>query len=132
MKTERLYYRDSALRTFRARVVSAEPAAGATGSAWNVVLDRTAFYPTSGGQPNDLGTLAGRPVVDVIDRGETVAHVVAEPTVPLSVLERGPGGMCANSGPDAAAPGADLTPCPPFLSGSDAERGSRHPPPRVG
>ncbi|MBI2939901.1 MAG: hypothetical protein HYY04_05630, partial [Chloroflexi bacterium] len=40
--------------------------------------------------------------------------------------------MCANLGPGTAAPGADLTPCPPFLSASDAERGSRHPPPRVG
>src|SRR3989442_15553823 len=49
--TERLYYRDSFLREFEAQVVSAEAVAG----KWHVQLDRTAFYPTSGGQPNDLG-----------------------------------------------------------------------------
>jgi alanyl-tRNA synthetase len=41
-----------------------------------VYLDRTAFYPTSGGQPFDLGTLGGRRVVEVTDdeNGE-IAHV---------------------------------------------------------
>ena len=47
--TERLYYKDSYLREFRARVVYRSDD-GAT-----LYLDRTAFYPTSGGQPNDLG-----------------------------------------------------------------------------
>src|SRR6202040_3408146 len=39
-------------------------------------LDRTAFYPTSGGQPHDAGTLSGVPVVDVVDADDTVIHVV--------------------------------------------------------
>jgi alanyl-tRNA synthetase len=43
-----------------------------------VVLDRTAFYPTSGGQPFDIGTLGGAAVTEVIDREDgTIAHVVS-------------------------------------------------------
>src|SRR5258708_29754650 len=42
-----------------------------------VVLDRTAFYPTSGGQPFDVGTLSGARVVDVVDTDEgRILHVV--------------------------------------------------------
>jgi alanyl-tRNA synthetase len=43
------------------------------------VLDRTAFYPTSGGQPHDVGTLGGITVVDVIDEDDRIAHCLAEP-----------------------------------------------------
>ena len=39
-------------------------------------LDATAFYPTSGGQPNDLGTIDGIAVTDVIDDGGQIAHVL--------------------------------------------------------
>jgi alanyl-tRNA synthetase len=62
--TERLYYADPYLATFRARVLAAEP----SGDRLAVVLDRSAFYPTGGGQPHDTGTLAGQPVVDVVER----------------------------------------------------------------
>ncbi len=72
--TERLYYTDSLMRDFDARVVSCEPA----GARYEVVLDRTAFYPTSGGQPHDLGTLGGVRVVDVVDAPD-VRHVVDAP-----------------------------------------------------
>jgi alanyl-tRNA synthetase len=61
--TERLYYRDSFLREFDAQVVTCER----DGERWKVILDRTAFYPTSGGQPHDLGTLNGVDVVQVAD-----------------------------------------------------------------
>lgn len=73
--TERLYYGDAYLRTFTARVAAVAPS-GDGGARPGVVLDRTAFYPTSGGQPHDTGTLAGLPVIDVVDAGETVLHVV--------------------------------------------------------
>jgi alanyl-tRNA synthetase len=56
-----------------------------------VVLDRTAFYPTGGGQPHDMGTLAGARVVDCIDReGDGVLHVVegAAPAVGACVSGR--------------------------------------------
>jgi alanyl-tRNA synthetase len=71
-KTERLYYTDCYLREFQARVLAAQPAA----HRYRIYLDRSAFYPESGGQPADAGTLAGLPVEDVVDEGEAVAHLV--------------------------------------------------------
>ena len=56
--TDRLYYADSFLRTFPAHIADIREASRADGvSVWQVALDRTAFYPTSGGQPCDTGTL---------------------------------------------------------------------------
>jgi len=61
--TDRLYYHDSFLREFDATVISCTP----EGPRWKVILDKTAFYPTSGGQPHDLGTLGDVQVVEVVD-----------------------------------------------------------------
>ncbi len=72
MPTERLYYHDSYLTRFTASVVSARQGRDET----EVVLDRTAFYPEGGGQPSDLGTLAGLPVVGVVEREGEVIHRV--------------------------------------------------------
>ena len=56
--TERLYYADSFLKRFTAHVTDIREASRADGvSVWQVALDRTAFYATSGGQPCDIGTL---------------------------------------------------------------------------
>jgi alanyl-tRNA synthetase len=56
--TDRLYYADSFLQTFPAHVADIREASRADGvSVWQIALDRTAFYPTSGGQPFDTGTL---------------------------------------------------------------------------
>jgi misacylated tRNA(Ala) deacylase len=71
--TELLYLRDAYQRTFSAHVTDVR--AGA------VALDRTAFYPTGGGQPHDTGTLGGRPVVDVRKEGDDVWHVLADGAV---------------------------------------------------
>lgn len=71
--TERLYYHDCYLCEFDARVVEA-----AEGGR-RVYLDRTAFYPASGNQLHDLGTLEGIAVVDVTDEGERVAHILDAP-----------------------------------------------------
>lgn len=74
--TERLYYRDSFLRQFDAQVVSCERDPSGS-DRWRVVLDRTAFYPTSGGQPHDTGTLGGADVTEVADSedgGHKVIH----------------------------------------------------------
>ena len=71
--TQRLYYDDAYLCAFDARV------AEVSADGLRVYLDRTAFYPTSGGQPHDTGELAGVRVVDVVDEGERIAHVLAEP-----------------------------------------------------
>jgi len=75
--TERLYYGDAYLARFSARVAEAIPAG--SGRPGGVVLDRTAFYPTSGGQPHDTGLLAGRRVVDVAEADEAVVHVLDGP-----------------------------------------------------
>jgi alanyl-tRNA synthetase len=71
--TLRLYYTDSYVREFEAAVT------GRSDDSRRIYLDRTAFYPTSGGQPFDTGQLSGIAVNDVIDEGERVAHVLAEP-----------------------------------------------------
>jgi alanyl-tRNA synthetase len=71
--TDRLYYRDPYLRTFDATVEKVEP----RGDRWSVALDRTAFYPSTGGQPFDTGTLGGVRVVDVVDEDDgTISHLV--------------------------------------------------------
>jgi alanyl-tRNA synthetase len=71
--TNRLYYTDSYRTEFSSAV--AERAGGGT----RVYLDETAFYPTSGGQPHDVGTLGGARVIDVVDEGERIAHVLEAP-----------------------------------------------------
>ena len=71
--TERLYYTDCYLKGFSARVIRTSPDPLGT----RVYLDRTAFYPESGGQPADRGTLGGIDLLDVVDEGDEVAHIVA-------------------------------------------------------
>src|SRR3954469_5511292 len=72
--TERLYYTDSHLTEFEARVTGITERV----SGWvAVTLDRTAFYPTGGGQASDTGTLDETRVVECIDaEGRGVLHVV--------------------------------------------------------
>ena len=72
--TERLYYNDSHLIEFEARVIDKTERV----SGWTAVtLDRTAFYPTGGGQPSDTGTLNGLRVVECIDNEDAgVLHVI--------------------------------------------------------
>lgn len=73
--TDRLYYDDAYLTEFDAIVLACRP----NGSQYDVLLDRSAFYPTSGGQPFDTGTLEGVPVTDVnVEAGE-VWHTVTQP-----------------------------------------------------
>jgi alanyl-tRNA synthetase len=74
--TTRLYYTDALARSFDATVTGCRPAE----TRFEVTLDRTAFYPTSGGQPCDTGRLGGRTVLDVIDGDDgEVRHVVDGP-----------------------------------------------------
>jgi misacylated tRNA(Ala) deacylase len=68
MATELLYLRDAYLRDFDAVVVDRRDDA--------VALDRTAFYPTGGGQPHDTGSLGGLAVTDVRKDGELVWHTL--------------------------------------------------------
>jgi len=71
--THRLYYTEPSRTEFDATIVAVDTVDGDT----HVTLDQTAFYPTSGGQPHDTGTLGGAAVIDVIDGEDgTIAHVV--------------------------------------------------------
>lgn len=82
--TEKLYYGNQYQTEGTATVLACRPVEAKQNAAacWEVVLDRTVFYPTGGGQPCDLGTLNGVPVTDVSERGEEIVHRV---TAPLSV-----------------------------------------------
>lgn len=73
-ETERLYFTDSSLLEFSATVVEVNQ----TGEGARIALDRTAFYPTGGGQPNDIGRLAGAEVTDVFEENGTIYHVVKD------------------------------------------------------
>src|SRR5881398_3701239 len=83
METERLYYNDPYLLEFDANIIATRP----VGDRLGIILDKTAFYPTSGGQPNDLGTINDVPLVDCVEDEEsgTVIHVVQSeiPTGPV-------------------------------------------------
>lgn len=75
--TDRLYYADSYLTHFTARVLEQ--------LTWNghpaVILDRTAFYPTSGGQPSDRGRLGGIPVIgaEIRESDGAIVHILEAP-----------------------------------------------------
>jgi alanyl-tRNA synthetase len=69
--TNRLYYTDAYRGEFTAVVV------GRNDDSTRIYLDETAFYPTSGGQPHDFGTINGVSVVDVIDEDDRIVHVLA-------------------------------------------------------
>jgi alanyl-tRNA synthetase len=73
--TERLYFTDSSMLEFSASVIEVKP----TERGDAVILDRTAFYPTGGGQPFDTGSLDTATVIDVFeDEDGTIFHLVEE------------------------------------------------------
>jgi alanyl-tRNA synthetase len=87
--TERLYYHDSFLHEFPATVVEV-----LSGERPAIVLDRTAFYPTSGGQPSDTGTLftdkGSARVAEVADHeGGRILHFIEGDTVATGTAVRG-------------------------------------------
>jgi alanyl-tRNA synthetase len=98
MPAERLYYADSALTHFTATVTDIrERSRTGSASLWQIALDRSAFYPTSGGQPHDIGTLTATapsgarleaPVVDVEedDHGE-LWHLTPKPLLAGTGIE---------------------------------------------
>lgn len=70
--TERLYFEDAYLKEFDGRVLERFVREGRPA----VVLDRTCFYPESGGQPSDRGTLGGADVLQVVEDGEKIIHLL--------------------------------------------------------
>jgi alanyl-tRNA synthetase len=72
--SDRIYYTDPYSTRFDATIVAIESAPDGRRA---ILLDRTAFYPTSGGQPFDTGTIASTRVVDVVDTDDgRILHVV--------------------------------------------------------
>lgn len=73
---QKLFYQDSYLHTFNARVIRQEQD---TEGKWYVTLNQTAFYPTGGGQPHDLGKLNEVQVIDVEEVEGEIRHYINEP-----------------------------------------------------
>ncbi len=75
METELLYLRDAYLQHFEARVADVRADA--------IALDGTAFYPTGGGQPHDVGRIGGLEVTDVRKEDGVVWHTVRGAPIPV-------------------------------------------------
>ncbi|MBQ8605503.1 MAG: alanyl-tRNA editing protein [Clostridia bacterium] len=73
--TIKLYDEDPYIKEFTANVVSCEK----DGDNYRVILDRTAFFPTEGGQYHDGGSIAGMKVLDVLLEGDEIVHVLPYP-----------------------------------------------------
>lgn len=71
------------MRKFTAKVLTVCP----NGENYEVVLDRTAFFPTGGGQSADTGMLGGARVLDVQERAEKIVHVTDQSLVPGTEVE---------------------------------------------
>jgi len=72
--SKRLYYEEPYLQEFKGKILEKIKIDGKTA----LILDNTCFYPTSGGQPNDLGYIQSVPIVDVIEDNEKIIHVLKE------------------------------------------------------
>lgn len=74
--TEKIYQTDSYLPEFTAKITGREIIENQPA----LVLDRTCFYPTSGGQLNDLGEIADMQVIDVIEKDDIIYHIISNDT----------------------------------------------------
>jgi alanyl-tRNA synthetase len=72
----KLYYQDAYIQSFTAQVIKQDQ--DSTGD-WYIVLNQTAFYPTGGGQPHDIGTLAGQRVINVEEINGEIRHYLDSP-----------------------------------------------------
>ena len=83
MPTQKLFYDDPHQSSFTAQVLSCRP--GKHG--YDVVLDRTCFYPEGGGQPGDTGVLSGVRVTDTHESGGEIVHYCEQPLTAGSTVE---------------------------------------------
>lgn len=81
--TEKLYYKDAYISEFGAKVISCERA----GDTYDVVLDKTAFFPEEGGQYSDKGFISASRVVDVKEKAGVIHHYVNEPIPVRDIVE---------------------------------------------
>lgn len=70
--TKKLYYDDAYIKSFEAEVLSWEKVE----AGYEVILDKTAFFPEEGGQSADKGTVGGIEVIDVYEREGVVYHLL--------------------------------------------------------
>ncbi|MBR0113131.1 MAG: hypothetical protein IJM02_05245 [Clostridia bacterium] len=73
--TDRLYYKDAYIRSFTANVISCTEKSG----KYEIVLDRTAFFPEGGGQPGDRGAIGSSKVLDTVLRDDEIIHICSSP-----------------------------------------------------
>ena len=69
--TEKLYYKDQYIKEFRANVISC----GKNGDNFEVILDKTAFFPEGGGQPGDRGIIGNAKVIDTVEKSGEIIHI---------------------------------------------------------
>ena len=80
--TRRLFDEDAYLSEFDAKVLTAQEVNG----KYEVILDKTAFFPTQGGQSHDEGTINGIKVLDVSIKNDVITHVLSEEVKEGSVV----------------------------------------------
>ena len=76
--TEKLFYENSYMKEFEATVFECIP----VGKFWNIVLDKTAFFPEGGGQYADTGFLNDAKVLDVQEKSDIIFHKLNQPLEP--------------------------------------------------
>lgn len=84
METEKLFYQNPYLKTFTAKVLECNK----KGEHYEVILNRTAFFPEGGGQPADIGVLNTVNVLDVQERDGIIFHTTDRP-LPVGVQVTG-------------------------------------------
>lgn len=72
--TQKLYYENQYIKEFTAQVLSCSE--GKRG--YEVILDKTAFFPEGGGQPGDTGFIGNAEVIDTVESGDEVVHICRE------------------------------------------------------
>lgn len=73
--TRKLYYQDAYMKTFQTKIQNQQQ----DDFGWYVVLEKTAFYPTGGGQPHDIGTIKGKRIISVEEVNGEIRHYIEEP-----------------------------------------------------
>ena len=72
--TQKLFYENQYIKEFSATVVSCTE--GKRG--FEVILDKTAFFPEGGGQPGDTGFIGNATVIDTVESGEDIIHICSD------------------------------------------------------